>query len=252
MPSTVAATQKPRRPWRRSAWASAASRSATCRRWATARRSRGGSRRRAAATRTGSALAATGVGRSWVPAASTAAWAADSSLAHSAWAVPDRGPRNSARAVRRWLVAAPAPSRSRPRSQLAVEATWTPCSAPAAPRPSTAARRWSHWPSRQSTSRRRARTSSARAASGKPSRFSVARSSTAAASAASLLGGLPGGRSRPSGEHLFDSMGAPIKPTTEHKHHPENVDNYFGRLGPGQSQPGRGRLGPENQSHRTR
>jgi hypothetical protein len=83
-----------------------------------------------------------------------------------------------------------------------------PWSAPAAPRASTAARRFRHWPSRRSASRRRARNSSARAASASRSRSSAARSSTTAASAASLSGGLPGGRSRPSGEHLFESMAA--------------------------------------------
>jgi hypothetical protein len=143
-----------------------------------------------------------------VPWASTAAWAADRSPAHRAWAVPDSGPRNRARAVRTQLWAALAPSRSRPRSQLAVEAAGAPWSAPAAPRASRLASSRSHWPSRRSTSRRNSRVWSARAASGKPSRSSVARSSTTAASAASLPGGLPGGRSRPSGEHLFDSMAA--------------------------------------------
>ena len=57
---------------------------------------------------------------------------------------PGQGPRNSERAVRTALAAAPAPMRSRPRSQLAVEGAWTPWSAPAAPRASTAARCWSH------------------------------------------------------------------------------------------------------------
>jgi hypothetical protein len=59
--------------------------------------------------------------------------------------------RYRARAVRTASVAAPAPIRSRWRSQLAVEGTGWPRSAPAAPRPSTAASRRSHWPSRRSS-----------------------------------------------------------------------------------------------------
>ena len=47
--------------------------------------------------------------------------------------------------------AAPAPIRSRARSQPAVEPAWMPCSAPAAPRASTAASSPSHWPSRRSS-----------------------------------------------------------------------------------------------------
>ena len=90
------------------------------------------------------------------------------------------------------------PVRSRARSQLAVEAAWMPWSAPAAPRPSTAARRWSHWPSRRSASRRRARVCSARAASVSSSRSWAASPSTTSASAPSPCGNLS--------EHLFDPM----------------------------------------------
>jgi hypothetical protein len=49
--------------------------------------------------------------------------------------------RNKARAVRTKPAAAPAPKWSRLRSQAAVEPTWTPWSAPAAPRASMAASR---------------------------------------------------------------------------------------------------------------
>src|SRR5215207_1284570 len=200
------AHQTPRRPWRRSPWWSAASGSVAWTRWPTARRSRGGSRCRAAATSTGSAWAVTWVGRWWVPWASALAWAADSSPSHSAWAVAVRGPRNNARAVRTALLAALAPSRSRPRSQLAVEAAWMPWSAPAAPRPSTAARRWSHWPSRRSTSRRNPRACSARAASASPSRSWAASPSTTSASGPSPCGNLS--------EHLFESMAATYQAPT--------------------------------------
>ena len=64
------------------------------------RRSRPGSSCRAASTSTGSASAVTWSGRCWVPAASTWAWATDSSPSHTAWAVSVSGPRNRARAVR--------------------------------------------------------------------------------------------------------------------------------------------------------
>ena len=45
----------------------------------------------------------------------------------------------------------PHPSAAGSRSQLAVEPAWMPCSAPAAPRASTAASSPSHWPSRRSS-----------------------------------------------------------------------------------------------------
>jgi hypothetical protein len=121
MPSRVAVSHNPGRPWWRSAWAAAVSGSITSRSWATARRSRGGSSRRAAATSPGSASAVTWAGRSWVPAASTPAWAAESWPAARAWAVAVSGPRNRARTVRTLWWAAPAPMPSRRRSQPAVE-----------------------------------------------------------------------------------------------------------------------------------
>ena len=76
------------------------------------------------------------------------------SPAAKAWAVAVRGPRNKARAVRTLPAAALAPMRNRARSQLAVEAAGVPWSAPAAPRPSTAASRCSQCPSSRSSSRR--------------------------------------------------------------------------------------------------
>ena len=84
--------------------------------------------------------AVTWAGRSWVPAASTWAWAGESSPSANAWAVRVRGPRYRARAVRTRLLAAPALMRKRLRSHPAVEEACTPWSAPAAPRASTAAR----------------------------------------------------------------------------------------------------------------
>jgi hypothetical protein len=65
--------------------------------------------RRAAASGTGSASVATWSARSWVPWASTEAWAAETSPSHRASAVAESGPRNRARAVRTLLLAAPAP-----------------------------------------------------------------------------------------------------------------------------------------------
>src|SRR5215207_377836 len=117
-----------------------------------------------------------------------------------------KGPRNNARAVRTQPWAALAPMCSRLRSQLAVEAAWMPWSAPAAPRPSTAARRWSHWPSRRSTSRRNPRACSARAASASPSRSWAASPSTTSASGPSPCGNLS--------EHLFESMAATYQAPT--------------------------------------
>ena len=105
-----------------------------------------------------------------MPAASTWAWAGDSSPSARAWAVPVNGPRNRARAVRTRLAAVPAPMCSRLRSQAAVEPAWTPWSAPAAPRASTAASQASQWPSTRLASRRSRSTPSARATSVSPSR----------------------------------------------------------------------------------
>jgi len=129
--------------YRTSVWRSAPSGSATRHRWPRTRRSRGGSSPAAASTNTGSAATVTCSGNSWEPWASTRAWATESSPPVSAAAVTASGPRNKARAVRTLLAAAPAPSRNRIRSQAAVEGAWVPWSAPAAPRPSTAASCWS-------------------------------------------------------------------------------------------------------------
>ncbi len=112
-------------------------------------------------------------GRSWVPAASTWAWAADSSPSARAWPVWVRGPRYSARAVRTKLAAVPALMWSRWRSQAAVEPAWKPCSAPAAPRASRPASSPSHWPSRRSTSCRSRWTRSPRARVGQAVRVLV-------------------------------------------------------------------------------
>ena len=169
MPSQVGDSHRPRRCWRRSAWSSAPSGSATSRRWATARRSRGGSSRRAASSRTGSASAARWSGRSWVPAASTWAWAGEmvaggQGLGGGGEGAAVQGPGGADQ-----LAAVPALMRSRCRSQPAVEPAWTPCSAPAAPRASTPASSASQWPSRRSTSPRSTMTRSARAPSASPS-----------------------------------------------------------------------------------
>ena len=125
--------------------------------------------RRAASSSIGSAWVV-GSGNSWVPAASTAAWAGEIAPSVNAWAVAVRGPRNTARAVRTAAWAAPAPNRSRARNQPAVEEARRPCSAPAAPRASRPASSWSQWPSRQSTSRRNPNTRSASTPSGRRSR----------------------------------------------------------------------------------
>ena len=92
MPSKVGASHSPRRAWRRSRSRSAPSGSATWSRWPRSRRSRPGSSRRAASTSTGSASAVTWSGSGWVPAATTWAWATDSSPSHTAWAVSVSGP----------------------------------------------------------------------------------------------------------------------------------------------------------------
>jgi hypothetical protein len=77
IPSQVAASHRPRRSYSRWLRWSALSGSATCWRCPTTRRSRGGSSRPAASSSTGSASMAVCGGRSWVPAASTAAWAGE-------------------------------------------------------------------------------------------------------------------------------------------------------------------------------
>jgi hypothetical protein len=71
-------------------------------------------------------LGGQGAGRSLVPWATTAAWAAEICPVARAAAVPARGPRNNARAVRTERAAAPAAIRSRFRRQLAVEGAATP------------------------------------------------------------------------------------------------------------------------------
>jgi hypothetical protein len=111
-----------------------------------------------------------GWGRSWVPWASTAAWAADSWPSVRALAVPVRGPRNRAWAVRTQPLAVLVPMWRRARSQLVVEGAGWPWSAQAAPQASTAASSSSQWPSRRSSSRRSTRIRSARTASASPFR----------------------------------------------------------------------------------
>jgi hypothetical protein len=111
-------------------WVSAASGSRLWRRWSTSRRSRGGSSRRAAATRVGSASATVWLGRSRVPWARAEAWATESSPLVRAAAVLARGPRSNARAVRATALAAAWLRRS----QLAVEAARAPRGRPRPPR----------------------------------------------------------------------------------------------------------------------
>ncbi len=206
MPSKVGANHNPRRAWRRSRSRSAPSGSATWSRCPRSRRSRVGSSCRAASTSTGSASAVTWSGKVWVPWVTTWAWATDSSPSHTAWAVPVKGPRNRARAVRTALVAARSLRWRRLRSHPAVDPNSCPWSAPAAPRASTPARSLSHWPSRRSTSRRSSSTCSAWTVSASPSRS--ARSSTAAVRAASL----PGRPTESSVECVFESMGGTYQP----------------------------------------
>ena len=97
------------------------------------------------------------VGRSWVPWASTLAWAGDSSPSVRAAAVAVRGPPNSWRVVRPALAAALAPMRSRVRSHPRSRGR-DALLGPAAPPASTVASSWSQWPSRRSTSPHRTRT----------------------------------------------------------------------------------------------
>src|SRR5215207_4186454 len=91
MPSTVGASHRPRRAWRRARSRSVPSGWASWSRWPRSRRSRGGSSRRAASTSTASASTVTWSGRGWVPAATTWAWATDSSPSVRAWAVAVNG-----------------------------------------------------------------------------------------------------------------------------------------------------------------
>ena len=141
---------------------SAPSGSATSRRWPRTRRSRGGSSRRAASTSTGSASAVTWSGRSWVPWASTWAWATEmrpvgQGLGGGGQRAAEQGPggpdtpRGGA-----GTHAQPAPQ------PAAVEPTCWPCRPRRRPRASTAASSLSQWPSRRSTSPRSTRTRSAR------------------------------------------------------------------------------------------
>ena len=130
IPSQVGASHTPRRWWRRSAWVSLPSGSTSSRRCPRTRRSRGGSSRPAASTRTGSASTVMWSGRPWVPWVSTLAWVAEIVPSVRARAVAARGPPNRARAVRTELAAAPAPRRSRACSQAAVEPSCWSCSAP--------------------------------------------------------------------------------------------------------------------------
>jgi hypothetical protein len=104
--------------------------SATSRTWPTTVRSRCGSRCRAAPNRAASASTVIWWGRSWGPWATTTAWAGEMTPAAKAAAVAVSGPRNNAWAVRTALAAAPLPSRNRRRSQLAVDPTCWPSSAP--------------------------------------------------------------------------------------------------------------------------
>jgi hypothetical protein len=121
------------------------------------------------------------------------------------------GPRNKARAVRTAQLAAPAPSRSRARSQAAVDPTCWSWSAPAAPRASTPASSLSHWPSRRSSNRRSTRTRSARTTSLSSSRSLAASRSAAAASKARSSGGPTGGAV----EYPFESIGATYQPPSQ-------------------------------------
>ena len=133
MPSKEGISRSQRPAWRRSRAWSAPSGSATSRRCARTRRSRGGSSRRAASTSTGSASVTTWFASSWVPAATTLAWATEMSPLVRARAVAASGPRNRARAVRTLPLAVLGPIRSPARSQPAVEAAGWSWSAPAAP-----------------------------------------------------------------------------------------------------------------------
>jgi hypothetical protein len=105
IPSKVGASHTPRRVCRRSSSRSVPSGSAARHRWAMTRRSRGGSSRRAASTSTGSASAVTGSERSWVPWASTRAWAhaefpADQGLAGRGERTTEHGPGRPHKASR--------------------------------------------------------------------------------------------------------------------------------------------------------
>jgi hypothetical protein len=118
-----------------------------------------------------------GGGQVAVPSARTAAWASEIAPAVKAWAVPESGPRNTARAVRTARLAAPVPIRSRVRSQC---------------------------PSSRSASRRRTSARSARTPSARASRSRASSRSRAAARTSSSSG-------EPI-ECVFESMGATYQP----------------------------------------
>ena len=109
----VGASHSPRRWCCRSARSWAPSGSATSRRWATSPPQPGWVQPPGRLQQHRFGLGGEWAARSWVPWASTWAWAGEMSPAVRAWAVAARGPRNSARAVRTQLLAALAPSRSR-------------------------------------------------------------------------------------------------------------------------------------------
>ena len=163
-------------------------------------------------------------GSSWVPWASTAAWATrdlptDQGAGRGGQRTPEHGPGRPDTAGR-----SPSTQRNRVRNQPAVEPTSWPWSAPAAPRPSTTASCRSQWPSSRSTSRRNAKTCSAKAASVSPSRSWAANPSTATARDARWSG-----RPAPSRvdwliECVFESMAATYQARhREHKHQPTNL-----------------------------
>jgi hypothetical protein len=130
-------------------------------------------------------------------------------------------PRNTARAVRTALVAAPAPRWRRAREPAGGGGAWMPWSAPAAIRGRRRRRvRGASGLPGGPPSRRSCRTRSARAASASPSRSWAASSSTAAARVAS-----PSGRPAGSVECVFGSMGATYQPAGNGKHQTVNVDN---------------------------
>jgi hypothetical protein len=226
MPSQVGASHSPRRPWRRSASRSAPSGSAAWCRWAMARRSRGGSRRRAAANRTSSASAAV-----W--------WGGRGCRGRGRWHGPptarrrtgprpfplgaaEQGPGGADRAGRGAgaqveAVAEPAGGGG------GLDALLGPGGA-AAIHGGQVAQPLAFQAVQQPRSRR---TCSARAASGCRSRSWAARSSTRASSAARLSGGLPGGRSHPSGERVFELMAASYQALTRTQAPTRNCEQLF-------------------------
>ena len=183
-----------------------------------ARRSRGGSNRRAASSRTGSASAARWSGRSWVPAARTWAWAGEMVPSARAWAVPVRGPRCSARAVRTKPAAVPAPMRRR----CAARRRWS--------RPGRPARRRR----RRGRPRRPGRQPVAFQAVHQPPQGHDPFGQGAIGQPVDPLVDQPvelGRQRRQPRWPATRSNGCsspwrqPIRPTSEHKHQPENVEN---------------------------